>query len=208
MSFVPAQGFRHAATLLLTNGVRAIPADASSKATHSAVERLALDLFALADDTRAPAEASDWLIAELTTTIDRLPQSFDREGAKAAAAVVLAGVASRRPEIESRDLFLVYVPDDRLPVAAPLAIELTKRRVSVALAEYEVATAPQCVAAIAHGLARHRGGAVLWTSGFERRGWALPLSESDRLRILRQPEGPSAVADLVEWARQLRVSRS
>ena len=46
---------------------------------RAALERLAHELVALADDTRAPAEASDWLIAELNTTIDRLPQSFDRE---------------------------------------------------------------------------------------------------------------------------------
>ena len=43
----------------------------------------------------------------------------------------------------TRDLFLIYVPEDRLPLAAPLAIELTKRRVSVAFAGYEVATAAE-----------------------------------------------------------------
>ena len=77
--FVPPQGFRHAATLLLTNSARAIPVDASAESIRGALERLAHDLVALADDTRAPAEASAWLIAELNTTIDRLPQSFDRE---------------------------------------------------------------------------------------------------------------------------------
>ena len=141
--FIPSQGFRHAATLLLTNGARGIPAGAAPETIRAALERLAHDLVALADDTRAPAEASDWLIAELNTTIDRLPQSFDRADAKSAGAAVLARVASRTPGIEPRDLFLIYVPEDRLPVAAPLAVELTKRRVSVAFADFEVATAQQ-----------------------------------------------------------------
>lgn len=205
MSFVPAQGFRHAATLLLTNSARAIPADASSETAGRALERLAHELVALAGDTRAPAEASEWLIEEFNTTIDRLPQVFDREATKSAGAAILARIASRAPQIEPRDLFLVYVPEDRLPIAAPLAVELTKRRVSVAFADYEVATAPQLDAAIAHGLENHRGGVLLWTSAFERAYWQPYVPEHDRFRILRQPESPSTVADLTEWAHHLRV---
>jgi len=201
--FIPPQGFRHAATLLLTNSARAIAVDASPETMHAAIERLAHELVALAGDTRASADASDWLIAELNTTIDRLPQSFDRAAAKTAAAAVLAVVASRTPDIEPRDLFLIYVPEDRLAVAAPLAVELTKRRVSVAFAGYEVATAQQVSAAIAHGLAHHRGGVILLTQAFERAEWPhLPLA-SDRLRIVRQPDVPSLVADLAAWAKRL-----
>ena len=70
------------------------------------LERLAHELVALADDTRAPAAAAEWLIAEFNATIDRLHQSFDREGAKSAGAAILARVASRtldgaRPAISS-----------------------------------------------------------------------------------------------------------
>jgi len=204
--FIPSQGFRHAATLLLTNSARAIPVDAPPEATRAALERLAHELVALADDMRTSAEASDWLIAELTTTIEQLPQSFDRAAAKAAGAAVLARVAARTPENEHRDLFLIYVPEDRLPIAAPLAIELSKRRVSVAFADYEVATAEQFSAALAHGLAHHRGGVVLFTKAFARAEWPHLPPVSDRLQILRQPYVPSLAAELSEWVQRLRVS--
>src|SRR5688572_9915921 len=140
---VPSQGFRHAATLLLTNRVRAIPADAPLEAIGVALERLAHELVALTDDMRAHRSASAWLIHEFNCTIDRLPHRFDRDRIKSRASAILASAPSRTPDIETRDLFLVYVPEDRLAVAAPLAIELTKRRVSVAFADYEVATARQ-----------------------------------------------------------------
>jgi hypothetical protein len=205
--FIPAQGFRHVATLLLTNGARAIALDASPQTTHTAVIRLARELVALADDTRAPADSSAWLIAEITTLIDRLPQSFDRDAAKGDAAEVIARVASRAPDTEARDLFLIYVPEDRLPVAAPLAIELTKRRVSVAFAEYEVATAEHVTRAIDHGLAHHRGGVALRTKAFDRQQWpSLPVN--DRLRIVRDAADGSTVIDLVDWVTGLRLSKS
>ena len=204
--FSPSQGFRHAATLLLSNSARAIPAEASSETTCAALERLAHELVGLAGDARAPAQALDWLIAQLATTIDRLPQSFDREGAKSAAAAVLGRVALRTPDIEPRDLFLIYLPEDRLPVAAPLAVELTKRRVSVAFADYEVATFQQFTAAIAHGLTHHRGGVVLHTRAFERAHWQPPPS-SGRIRILRHPGGTETVRDLAAWAKPLSVAK-
>jgi hypothetical protein len=203
--FIPSQGFRHAATLLLTNSARVIPAGASPESIRASLERLAHDLAALADDTRAPPEAADWLIAELHTTIDRLPQLFDREDAKSAGAAVLARVASRTPDIEPRDLFLIYVPEDRLPVAAPLAVDLTKRRVSVAFADFEVASAQQFTEAVAHGLAHHRGGVVLCTRSFERMQLQPATPANDRIRILRHPESPSAVSELAAWASQLRA---
>ena len=149
---------------------------------------------------RAPAESSDWLISELNATIDRLPQTFDRAGVKAAAAAILSHAARRPAGVNARDLFLIYVPEDRLPVAAPLAIELTKRRVSVAFAEYEVATAAEFAAAVARGLDAHRGGVVLWTSAFDRRRWE-PPKEGDRLQILPQPEAVSTAAELANWVR-------
>ncbi len=200
--FVPSQGFRHAVVLLLTNHACAIPPDAASETIRSALERLAHELVALANDMRAPADSAGWLIAELNATIDRLPQSFDRQGAKSAGAAVLAH-ASRTPGIEPRDLFFVYVPEDRLPVAAPLAVELTKRRVSVAFAHYEVATSEQLAGAIANGLAHHRGGVVLSTRNFEQALWEPPTT-SDRILVLRHHESPTTVSDLVAWANKLR----
>jgi hypothetical protein len=202
--FIPPQGFRHAATLLLTSSARSIPVDASGEVIRAALERLAHDLVGLADDTRAPAEASEWLIAELDVTIDRLPQSFDRARAKSGGALILGRVASRTRDIVSRDLFLIYAPEDRLPVAAPLAVELTKRRVSVAFADYEVTTAQQSTEAVVSGLARHRGGVVLCTRNFERAQSQPSTSATDRIRILRHPENPATVSDLVAWARQLK----
>jgi hypothetical protein len=203
--YIPSQGFRHAAALLMTKSARAIPAGASPESVRTALERLAHDLVALADDMRAQAGASAWVAAELNTTIDRLSQSFDREDAKAAAAAVLARLSSRTPHLESRDLFLIYVPEDRLPVAAPLAVELSKRRVSVAFAGFEVATAEQFAAAVADGLARHRAGVVLCTHAFERMQSRPVASGNDRIRILRHPDSPSVVSELVTWASQLRA---
>ncbi len=205
--FVPPQGFRHAATLLLTNSVRAVPGHASSDETCTALERLAHELVALAEDTRTTAEAADWLITEFATAVDRMPQAFDRDSAKSTGVSILARVGTRPREMDTRDLFLIYVPEDRLPVAAPLAIELAKRRVSVAFAEYEVASAAQLAAALMHGLACHRGGVVLHTKAFERARWPIPAVDKTRLRVLTEPDAASAAAELVEWVGQLRVSK-
>ena len=204
--FVPAQGFRHAATLFMTNSVRAIPADASPEETRRALEQLAHGLVSLADDMRVTAEASEWVVAEFNTTIDRLPQSLDHDGTKSTGAAILARIGTRTRQTPARDLFLIYAPPDRLPLAAPLAVELEKRRVSVAFAGYEAATAAEFSTAMAHGLALHRGGLVLWTSSFERAHQAVP-PENDRLRVLRQIDPASTVTDLVEWVRVLRVSK-
>jgi hypothetical protein len=203
--YIPSQGFRHAATLLLTNRARTIPAGASPDVLKMAFDQLARDLVALADDMRVPADASAWVIAEFHATIDRVPLSFDREEAKSAGADVLARLSCRTPVIEPRDLFLVYVPEDRLRVAAPLAVELSKRRVSVAFADFEVATAEQFTEAVAHGLVRHRGGVVLCTDAFERMQSPPAVLSHDRIRILRRLDSRSIVSDLVAWAHQLKA---
>ena len=202
--FVPSQGFRHAATLLIANSVRAIPVNASPEETRTAIERLAQGLVSLADDMRVTAEASEWVAAELNTTIDRLPQSFDREESKSVSVAILARMTERARPVVASDLFLIYSPQDRLPLAAPLAVELMKRRVSVAFAGYEVATADEFANAVAHGLAHHRGGIVLWTGSLER--CHPPTVENPRVRVLRQNDMETAVPDLVEWTRNLRVS--
>ena len=200
--FIPPQGFRHATALLLTQGCRAIPAGASPDAVTSALAALAHDLVALADDMRAAPESAEWLLVEYTRIVEQLPHAFDRAAVQASASAILARVAERCPAVESRDLFLVYVPEDRLPVAAPLGVELIKRRVSVAL-DYEVATGAQLSAALEHGLAHHRAGAVLRTRAFERTQWGLGVQESNRLRVIRGCDAPGTAAELVEWIRRL-----
>lgn len=192
----PPQGFRHAATLLIAKRARAMPIDAPAETIRSTLERLALELVALAGDMRSPTGAAEWLRGEFDSTIDRLPQQFDRAGAKGGGAAIFARL-TRAAETEARDLFLIYVPEDRLPVAAPLAIELTKRRVSVAFADYEVATASEFAAAMSRGAAVHRRGAILRTAAFDRTGWELP-AETDHLRIIRDADH-SAADVLAEW---------
>jgi hypothetical protein len=195
---LPPQGFRHAATLLLTNGARTIPIDASAETLQTSLEHLASELVALAKDMRAQAEVAGWLIVEFNTMVDRLQHSFDRAATKAAAAAILARVADPAAEERACDLFLIYVPEDRLPIAAPLAIELTKQRMSVAFAGYEVATASEFTQAIERGLVLHRRGAVLWTAAVERRGWALP-TPTGRVRIVRDADSDTAVTGLAAW---------
>ena len=193
------QGFRHAATLLMVNRARAIPVDALPPVIAAAINDLARALVKLADDTRAPADASEWLIAEFASTIDRLPQNFDRRASASAAAAMFARIGARRPAADARDLFLIYVPEDRLPIAAPLAVELTKRRVSVAFAEFEVATPEELDGAVERGLTCHRAGVVLWTAALERAQWQPPAGH-DRLTVLRSADLPGAVLRLSAWA--------
>lgn len=199
----PPQGFRHSAVLLIAKEARAIPIDASAEMMRLVLERLALELVSLAGDMRSPTGASEWLIAEFNSAIDRLPQQFDRSGAKGAGAAIFARLTPAA-EVVARDLFLIYVPEDRLPIAAPLAIELTKRRLSVAFADYEVATASEFAGAVARGAAVHRRGAVLRTAAFDRGGWEVP-AETDRLRIIRDADHHSSADVLAAWVRQSTV---
>jgi hypothetical protein len=162
------------------------------------LEQLASELVALARDMRVRDDVADWLIAEFNTLVDRIPLSFDRTATKAAAAVTFARVGDGDTDEGARDLFLIYVPEDRLPIAAPLAIELTKRRLSVAFADYEVATASEFAQALERGLRLHRRGAVLWTTAFNRRGWTLPAA-TNRFRILQDGDLHAAVASVAVW---------
>ena len=196
---LPPQGFRHAATLLMTNRLRAIPRGASPQSIESELARLANDLVALADDTRASSEVRAWLIDEYSRTVDRIPVSFDVTSAKNHGAAILE-FAGRDPRlVERRDLFLMYVPDDRLPIAAPLAIELTKRRITVAFSEYEIATPGELHHALAHGLAHHRVGVLLRTKAFDRMVGRSELQDGPRLRVLTTVQPPSTADDLVAW---------
>jgi hypothetical protein len=153
---------------------------------------------------RVEPESSEWLRAEFEGSLDRLP-GVDRDAITRHAADIFNGMPASRPAPPPCDLFLVYVPHDRLPVAAPLAIDLVKRRVSVAFSEYEVSTPAECDAAIRHGLSRHRGGAILWTSAFERANGHLQLPETERIQVVRDFGAREIAAELAVWARRLKV---
>jgi hypothetical protein len=175
--FLPSQGFRHAVDLLLKNRLRQYPLDA---------RRVAEELVALADDMKAPPAAAEWLIAEYERVL----------GPGVDARDILARVARARPPAEPRDLFLIHVPEDRLPTAGPLAVELAKRRVTVAFSEYEVATPDDLLTAVARGLAEHRAGAVLITPEFERRQLRAEGLDA-RLILVRDLASPARAADAI-----------
>jgi hypothetical protein len=190
---------------MLTKRARVIASGGSLDTVGVALEGLAHDLVALADDLHASPESIEWLITEFNRLVDRLPSAFDRESAKTSAATALKCVG-RSPNADTRDLFLIYGPQDRLPIAAPLAVELTKRRVSVAFAEFEVSSGAQVAAALEHGLSRHRGGVILATPAFER-AYSHPHTSLERVRVVRRDDLPTIVEDLVAWAANLRVSK-
>jgi len=185
---LPPQGFRHAVDLLLKNRARQADVDP---------EQLARDLIALAEDMKAPPEFGPWVIEEYERLLQRrAPAVLD----------VLGRTVVRSPE--RRDVFLVYVPEDRLPIAAPLGVELAKRGISVAFSEYEVESEPQLAAALARGLLAHRAGAVLATSGFLRRGLIRP-EPADRLAILGHTTSPTAEAEgLTRWLSKIHTKNS
>jgi hypothetical protein len=186
--YVPSQGFRHAVDLLLKNGMRA------SKTPR----QLAEDAAALADDMKAPRQAAEWVAAEFERLL----------GHEVPVGDILARIGANQTITSPRDLFLLYVPEDRLSIAGPLAVELAKRRVSVAFSEYEVASREDLDAAVERGLARNRAGALLATPDFERKPWR---SEPDnpRLLILRSTAHPALVAEqLVTWLSSKQFSSS
>lgn len=194
-------GLRHAATLLLTNRLRSIPAAASAAAITDALEQLADELVALARDMHAPADAAAWLSEAFNSAVDRVPLPFDVESVKAHGRASMARLVQPPLPVEPRDLFLIYVPADRLPIAAPLAIELTKRRVSVAFSEYEVSSADELARALLLGLGQHRAGVLLYTPAFNRAGLILP-GASPRLQVARDATDATCSA-LASWVRSL-----
>jgi hypothetical protein len=210
---VPSQGFRHAATLLLTNSVRMLPRDGSPALGAEVLAQIARDLVALADDTRASADVRDWTINEYTRALDRVRQTFSHrvdadferllEATRGRAVEILADIGKHSPaDIGPRDLFVMYVPEDRLPIAAPLAIELTKRRFTVAFSEYEIATIEQMTERLDCGVSRHRAGILLVTPEFLRKGWRIP-PDTDRFRIVKPVNAVAAANELAAWLRSV-----
>jgi hypothetical protein len=184
---IPPQGFRHAVDLLLKNSVRKFQVDA---------EQLARDLVALGDDMKASPDVAAWVIAEYERVLQR------------PAPAVLARLGHNAPrDPERRDLFLIYVPEDRLPVAAPVAVELAKRGISVAFAEYEVDSEDRLAWAVARGLDLNRAGAVLRTPDFLRRNLPDP-APNPRLNILGQIILPAAQAEaLALWLSHIHTTK-
>jgi hypothetical protein len=210
---MPSQGFRHAATLLLSNSLRMLPHDGSPALVAEVLTRIARDLVALADDTRASVEVRDWTINEYTGALDRVRQTFSHrvdadfarllEATRGRAVEILADIGKHSPaDSEPRDLFVMYVPEDRLPVAAPLAIELTKRRFTVAFSEYEIATMEQMAERLDSGVSRHRAGILLVTPEFLRKGWRIP-PETDRFQVVKPVSAVTAANELAVWLRSL-----
>jgi hypothetical protein len=206
---VPSQGFRHAATLLLTNNLRMLPHDGSPALVAEVLTQLARDLVAVAGDTRASPDVRDWVINEYTAALDRVLQAFSHradsdflrliEDVRSRGVAILADIGTHSPtDVEPRDLFVMYVPEDRLPIAAPLAIELAKRRFTVAFSEYEIATIEQMTEGLDRGASRHRAGILLVTPEFLRKGWRIP-SDTDRFRIVKPVSAVAAANELAAW---------
>jgi hypothetical protein len=210
---MPSQGYRHAATLLLSNSLRMLPHDGSPALVAEVLAQIARDLVALADDTRASADVRDWTINEYTGALDRVRQTFSHrvdadfsrllEATQGRAVEILAGIGKHSPaDIEPRDLFVMYVPEDRLPVAAPLAIELTKRGFAVAFSEYEFASAEHMTERLESGVRRHRAGILLVTAEFLRKGWQIP-PETDRFRVVKPVGAVASANELAGWLRSV-----
>jgi hypothetical protein len=186
--YIPSQGFRHAVDLLLKNGIRA------SKTPR----QLAEDVAGLADDMKAPQQAAEWVAAEFERLL----------GHEFPIREILARIGRNRAMGHPRDLFLIYVPEDRLSIAGPLAVELAKRRVSVAFSEYEVASREELDDAVERGLAHNQAGVLLVTPEFERKPWRHEPG-NPRLLLLRNTARPAVVAEqLVTWFSSKQFSRN
>jgi hypothetical protein len=201
MTETPRSGLRHAARLLLTSRARALSSDTARRDIAPALEQLAHDLVALARDMRAGGDAGPWLLEEYRRTIEQLPFGLDGDEHMARAEAIIGGVASLRFAVDRRDLFIIHVPEDRVALAAPLAIELIKRRLTVALVEYEVAVADELPAAVQRGLTEHRAGIILRTRDYQRRRFPA-IEPHPRIRLIEAEREPPVAEDVIAWARQ------
>jgi hypothetical protein len=209
---MPSQGFRHAAALLMSNSLRRVPHDGSPALVAEVLMQLAHDLVALSDDTRASVEVRDWTINQYTGSLDRVRHAFSHpddadflrllEVTRVRAIDILADVGQHSVERAPHDVFVMYVPEDRLPVAAPLAVELTKRGFTVAFSDYEIATIEQMAERVESGVSRHRAGILLVTPEFLRKGWGTP-PENERLRVVKPASAFAAANELAVWLRSV-----
>jgi hypothetical protein len=182
---IPPQGFRHAVDLLLKNGSRSGGLD---------TDRVARDLLALSDDMKARPEFAEWTMAEFERVL-RTP-----------APAILRGVGQTHRVTELRDLFIVYVPEDRLPMAAPLAVELAKRGLQVGFSEFEVESQEQLERAMTDGLFTSRVGVLFITPDFLRRGLRAP-AEHDRLKVIGQMTSAIRPAEVIaRWVSTFKTT--
>jgi hypothetical protein len=196
MTELPPQGFRHAVTLLITNTRRRMAASGLDFTDDSA-RALAEEIVALASDMKAPSGVVEWVVDEYRR----------QTGSSADVRSILSRIGTLVLDEHPRDLFLIYVPEDRLPIAAPLAVELAKRGVSVGFSEYEVATADQIGRALALGLTKHRAGVLLRTPAFQRNHPNANIQDA-RVMVLDDVVRPHEVADRVaHWLRTRQSSR-
>jgi hypothetical protein len=211
-----AKGYRHAVTLLLANGLKALPSQAPPALVAEVLTRLARDLVALADDMRVLPDEAAWTSQEYSGAVDRTASLFSHradgdlahviEHTRTRATEILSDIGKHRSPDTGRDLFLLYVPEDRLPLAAPLAIELTKRRFTVAFSDYEVDTPDQMLQRREQGLERHLAGLFLDTPAIARRRWTSPLA-TDRFRVGAPGSPEIAVDALCQWLGGIRKLR-
>jgi hypothetical protein len=208
-SHLSSHGFRHAALLLISGRIRALPRDGSPALVTELLMELARELVALAVDMRAPADVRQWAIGQYASALDGVLPIFsgrpDADFAHLIHAVqergteVLAHLGSELDaDLAPRDLFMIYVPEDRLPVAAPIAVELAKRRFTIAFSDFEIESADAMARRHAAGMGIHRAGTLLVTSSFLRRGWQAP-PESDSFRLVRPVSLDGAVEELANW---------
>jgi hypothetical protein len=207
---IPSHGFRHAVTLLISGRVRSIAPNAAPADVEGALADLASEMVALGRDMKMTPDAAEWAIGEYQRTVERLAQTIaiDAEGVIARGRRILSSIGDGvAAAVDRRDLFIVYVPEDRLPMAAPLAVELSKRRIAVAFSEYEVADTAQAIAAIVRGLREHKAGIVLATLNFVRHPWTaetmkaieeMAAQATDRLRIIDEA-GSRDLEKLMRW---------
>ncbi|MBW8884855.1 MAG: hypothetical protein JF612_08795 [Planctomycetia bacterium] len=165
----PPQGFRHAVDLLLTNAVRKLPSNLPPERTITELIAIAEHLVALAADMHAEAAYADWVIAEYERVLTPRVDPASLAAAKDRSRTILRTIGTSKPQGDRRDLFILYAPEDRLPIAAPLAVELSKRRVRVAFSEFEAADETDISQLIDSGTRAHDAGVLLVTSNFVRR---------------------------------------
>src|SRR5262245_21467623 len=69
-------GYRHAVTLLLANGLKALPHQPAPALIAEVLTRLARDLVALADDMRVLPDEAAWTTQEFSAAVDRVANLF------------------------------------------------------------------------------------------------------------------------------------
>lgn len=204
MTDAPRSGLRHAARLLLTSRAKALASTTPGQDILPALAQLAHDLVALARDMRAGSESASWLLDEYGNTVGRLPNVLDQEEPLAVARAIISQVESFTYHADRRDVFLIHVPEDRIGAAARLAIEMTKRRLTVAMAEYEVISANDLEEAIDRGLRDHTAGLVVDSVDFQRRQLPVP-GPHPRLRATRGDETEDSLDGLRRWIHSCRT---